>query len=388
LARRTAYDLGVSYSGPIVDTCVFHDWSSMRALEPYLSRGWKELIFPKGQHVYPSPIRSSPLYQNPRGSKAATSYPPSGGRPGSSFEFLKEQVLTGGGRERVVLAYDDAILTTAFPNHHAARAVVRAANDWTAEQWLAGDDPLYGLVMVVSQVPHDAAAEIRRVGQNPRMVGVALGANALGQAFGHPVYEPIMAAASELDLPLVLQVGSDASATGITPPVAGGLPATFAEFRALGHHPIMTHVANMIFQGVFVRHPSLRLVLLGCGASWLPGYLWRLNYWFKHGAEEAPWNTQQPIDYFRDRIRISSYGLEATPDPERLIAALDTLPWIGSALMYGSGYPNADSEEAAALAARLPAAWHKKVFKENALDAFRWPRTATIGLPETSLRRS
>src|SRR5215469_16419785 len=78
VARKTAFELGEDYAGQIVDTCVFHDWPSMRTLEPYLSRGWKELIFPRGQHVYPSPIRSSPLYQNPLGSKAAEAYPPAG----------------------------------------------------------------------------------------------------------------------------------------------------------------------------------------------------------------------------------------------------------------------------------------------------------------------
>jgi predicted TIM-barrel fold metal-dependent hydrolase len=274
-----------------------------------------------------------------------------------------------------VLGYDDALLTTAFTNLHAARAMVRAANDWTAQEWLARDPRLHGLIMVQSSVPEEAAAEIRRVGEDERMVGVALGANGLSTPFGHLVYHPIYAAACELDLPLVLQVG-DSATTATSPPVAGGLPSTYGEYRALGMHAHMSHVATMIIQGVFERFPTLRLVLVGGGASWLPGYLWRLNYWHKAAQQSAPWLTRLPSDYFRDHIWVTTYQLEVSPAPERLATVLGTLPWIDRNLLYASGYPNRDAAEPSEVAARLPEAWHAGVFAGNAEACFRWPTRA------------
>jgi predicted TIM-barrel fold metal-dependent hydrolase len=359
----------------VIDCCVFHEWASPLTLAPYLSAGWAELVRRPGDKGGPVNFQSQWLYSNPLGNKSgAAVIDPISGVPGSDFETLSAQLLRGNLRDRIVLGYDDGLLATAFPNHYLAREVVRAANDWTSNEWLSRDHRLYGLVLISSSLPDDAAAEIRRAGRNDRMVGVALGANALGLPFGHPIYHPIYRAASEMGLPIVLQVGSDASADLMTPPVAGGLPATYAEYWTLGGHSLMSHVSAMIVQGVFELFPDLKLLLLGGGASWLPGYLWRLDYWYKTDEQEAPWLRKLPSDYFRDNIRVTTYSLESPPKAEQLWAALKTLPWFESNLMFASGYPNADWEEPGAIAKRTPSAWHPALFRANALNFFRWPK--------------
>jgi predicted TIM-barrel fold metal-dependent hydrolase len=80
-----------------------------------------------------------------------------------------------------------------------------------------------------------------------------------------------------------------------------------------------------------------------------------------------------PIDYFRDHVRVATYGLEAPEPADRLATALGTLPWIDSSLLYGSGYPNFDYEEPDSIAARLPDQWQPNVFHDNATGLFRWP---------------
>ena len=356
----------------IVDCCAFHDWPSTHALAPYLSEGWREVFLEPNRKGGPARVRANPMYVDPMGSKRPSAFPDEG-PAGSDPDLLIAQLLDEGGRDRVVLGYDDALLSTAFTNLHAARAVIRAANDWTAEEWLARDSRLYGLLMVQAAVPEEAAAEIRRVGGHERMVGVALGANALSTPFGHPVYHPIYEAACEMNLPLVLQVGSDSATTSSSPPVAGGLPSTYGEYHALAMHPLMSHVATMIIQGVFERFPQLRVMLVGGGASWLPGYLWRLNYWHKAAHQSAPWLTRLPSDYFRDHFWVTTYQLERSPSPERLAAVLGTLPWIGSRLVYASGYPNRDAAEPDEVAARLQDDWRPGVFAANSAACLRWP---------------
>lgn len=356
-----------------VDACVFHEWASSRVLGPYLSEGWRELILRPGDPFGPANVRSAWLYPpNPVGAKATGAYP-ADGPAGSSYETLRQQLLTSGGRDRVVLGYDEGILSTIFPNYYAAREVARAANDWTLSEWLSRDDRLFGMVLISSALPGDAAREIRRAGADERMVAVALGGNALGRPFGHPIYAPIHEAAAEMGLPLILQVGSDAGTDQITPPLAGGLPATHAEYRALGMHSHMSHVASLIVHGVFERFPDLQLLLIGGGAAWIPAWLWRLDYWYRSTQLELPWLRQEPSAYFRQAIRVGTYQLESPRQVERLTTALQAIPGIERLLIYASCYPNSDAEEHAAIRARLPESWHDRVFSENALEFFRWP---------------
>jgi predicted TIM-barrel fold metal-dependent hydrolase len=349
-----------------IDACVFHDWASKKELGPYMPKGWRELLVDRAE--IGSSLRARSLYQNPLGAKDSAAYPAKGAA-GSDPALLVEQLLSDGTRDRVVLGFDEAILTTAFPAHYVARAVVRAANDWTADRWLGHDKRLFGMILVSNALPDDAAKEIGRMAKNERMVAVAMGANAQGKPFGHPVYHPIYSAASEAGLPVVLQVGSDVAGTLITPPVAGGLPATFGEFRALGAQSLASHVASLILQAVFEVFPDLQIVLVGGGATWVAPALWRLNYIYQLNEHDAPWLKKSPAEYFQKHVKVSTYSLE----PGHLEKALGALPWFADSLLYASGYPNSDWEQAATIAERLPADWHARVFRDNALAAFRWP---------------
>ena len=236
---------------------------------------------------------------------------------------------------------------------------------------------LFGVAVLPNQVPQDAAQEIRRIGTHPQIVGVSLGTNTLGRKFGHAVYDPVYEAASEVGLPLVLQLGSDASAQveAFAAPTGGGPAATYGEWRALGNHSHMSHVASLIYQGVFVRYPGLKLLLVGGGAAWIPGYLARLDYWHKSLQLDVPWLDEQPSETFLRHCRVSTWGLESPAQPERLVKLLSTLPEPGASqlLIYTSRYPKGDGEPLDALRDRLPESWHRDVFRTNAENFFRWP---------------
>ncbi len=363
-------------SSRVIDAGVFHEWSSTLTLTPYMEPAWAELVTRKGDRGGPLRLATNWLYRNPmHGNKAAASYP-SKGIPGSDREMLAKRP-----GDALVLGYDEGLLATGFAYHYLARAAVRAANDWTIEQWLEKDPRFHGLVLVSTGMPDEAAAEIRRVGKHERMVGVALGANGLGLPFGHPAYHQIYEAAAELSLPLVIQVGSDAMTDQIVPPVAGGLPSTYAEFKVLGGQPSMTHAVSLITEGVFDRFPGLRVMMLGTGVAWLPGYLWRLDWWWKTNKLEAPWMQMPASAYFLKFMRISTYGFEWPREPQRLIRALKTVPTVEDMLMYASGWPNADYEDPELVASRLPEEWRDRVMHGNAEAFFRWPGSARSGQP-------
>jgi predicted TIM-barrel fold metal-dependent hydrolase len=356
--------------GRCVDGLVFHDWPSPLTLTPYMSAAHRRLVERTELSAILGPLRLSAkwLYEHPVAGA-------SGGA--CTFESVRAELLDAGARRRVVLGYHDGLLATAYPTYYVARAAVTAANDWTIDTWLSRDERLFGLILISTASPRDAAAEICRVGQHPQMVGVAMGANTLGRPFGDQIYDPIFRASAELDLPLVVQVGSDGVTDQNVLPLAGGAPLTFGEYSALGAQSLMGHAASFIGESVFDRFPRLRILLVGGGASWIPGTLWRLDQWHKSYPMGAPWLTRLPSEYFVDHFWVGTVSLESTPGGPRLAQLLSTVDGLASRLLYTSGYPGWQAEEPWDLARRLPEDLHASVFCEAADAFFRWPSTGS-----------
>lgn len=360
------------YTGPVIDACTFHDWQSITEFGPYLSGGWHEALIRPTSIAGPNEFRNAPLYRSPVGKTHPAAMTP-GRRPGTDIQQTLEQLFADGRRECTVLGYDDALLSLEFGNEQAVRPVVQAANDWTIDTWLSADPRLTALALIQSSVPESAAAELRRIGTHDQIVGVAMGLNGLGMPFGHPVYHPIYEAASELDLPLVIQVGSDTGVSLLAAPIGGGVASTTAEVNAWGAHPLMSHLSSMIFDGIFDYFPKLKVLLVGGGASWVPSFIWRLDFWYNNLHWEAPTLQGPPSEYFKRHARVSTYQLEAPAAPGRLTTALSTVPWIDDILIYAGGYPNLDWLEPAENLVALPAEWQQKVLHDNAADFFRLP---------------
>jgi len=378
----------------VIDACAFHEWPSTETLVGYMDEAWHELLMRPGDIAGPVNVRGGRLFTDPRGQKqaavsSAVFADAKGGVPGSSFETFQADVLDARpDLERVVIGYEQSLSSTVYPHPWITREVVRAANDWTAEEWLARDDRVYGMILVSTLLPDDAAAEIRRAGQNERFVAIALGCNGLARPFGDPAYRAIHEAAAELDLPFVVQIGSDAATGQAGSPVGGGAPVTYAEFRALGAHSHMSHATSFVLQGAFARHPNLKLLLVGGGAVWVPQYVWRLDYGYKGRRHMVPWLKRLPSEYFLDHVRVSTHSLERPRQPERLARALGVMPGIEHVLTYTGCWPSPDSETPEAIGARLPKEWHDAVFGDNARDFFRWPdrprAAATAAAAETT----
>ena len=254
----------------------------------------------------PVKLRGTFLYGDPRGAKLADAHPESG-PAGSSLELLVEQVLDDGDRDAVVFGYDEGLLATVCANHWVAREVARAANDWTIDGWLSRDPRLHATVMISTALPQDAAAEVRRAGEHPQMVAVALGGNALAKPFGHALYHPIYEAAANFGCRWCCRSVEDGGADVVSAPVAGGLPATYAEYKVLAVQSHMTHATSLIAHGVFDIFPQLEVLLVGGGVGWIPSFLWRMDYWFKQNAHETPWLKRPPSEYFVRHFRVATH---------------------------------------------------------------------------------
>jgi len=365
----------------VIDACVHHTWANQADVTAYMSKRWQTyLAQPEKIEGAPDAIPILPMFpfHHPDGDKLAGSTP-ARGPAGSDFELFVEQHLERTGSDRVILSHDAGMFTPSLPNPEIAADVVQAINTWTVEDWASRDPRLYTLILVPTQTPDLAAEEIARWAGEPRVVGVLLAANGLNRPFAHPAYDPILAAAEAHDLPLVIHVGADALPESLTHPTAGGLPTMYAEFAMFKPQAAMTNLVSLICQGAFDRHPRLRVMFSGAGVGWLPPVMWRCDSEYSAYRRETL-ITALPSEYVRRHVRVCTNPFDVSPRPEQLIRFMQAYGGLEDILIYGSGYPNWDTDWPEQLAERMPADWGEKVFHTNALDFFRWERSdETLG---------
>ena len=205
---------------------------------------------------------------------------------------------------------------------------------------------------------------------NPKIAAVTLSPT-IGRLLGHPLYNPIYEAASELGLPVVIHRGIDAITDAPTG-IAAGAPYTFAEYQTLSPLSVTTNMMSLITNGVFARFPRLRFYVVGVGVLWAEAMLLRIDTLWRSLRRDFPWVIEPPSEYFARQVRIGLYGLELG-SPDTLRRLFEHKPHLRELLCYGSGYPSWDTAWPAKVKDVVPAEWHGDVFHVNAERWFRWP---------------
>lgn len=217
----------------VVDCTVDHGWASPGELLDYLPASWRDYVgtpntLPGGFGA--RPLLSPSVWAPPTDDGARYAFPRSHAPAVPDLATLADEWLDVHGIDYALLTFGTARTLAAGINPNLALALVRAANDWTAERWLEADasDRVRGVIMVPEQMPDEAAREIRRVAPHPKMAAVLIAGNGLGKPAGHPVWHPIYEAAADVGLPILLCAGGDFVQDTITYPTAGGPPSTLS----------------------------------------------------------------------------------------------------------------------------------------------------------------
>jgi uncharacterized protein len=373
----------------VIDCGISHSWASDEEIIEYLPSGWREYMIVHSPHAWHSYLRGegarpagalvdTPLsshdlaYSDPREELPPDVVSGDSLAGCSDYATLDRHHLQPCGIDRGLLVHGTGLLVPAKSVVRLTDALARAINDWTIERWLAEDDRLYASLLVPTQVPDLAAAEIRRLGPAERIVAVLLCANGLGRPFGHPAYDPIYRAAAELDLPIIIRAGGDELMESSTYSVAGGLPRTYVEHRTLAPQVLMTHAASLIGQGVMKRYPSLRFLLLGGSMTWVTPFLWRLDAGFRSFRHDVLWLRALPSEIFRQYFMVGTDPFVCAVDPATLAHYLTVDPSLAQLTCYSSGYPDTEYTRPDEVAALLPLDWRRAVLQENASRFFGW----------------
>jgi len=218
-----------------------------------------------------------------------------------------------------------------FKDPGLEKAVYRAYNDYVVELNSADPDRLIVLPWLNANHPETCAPELLRL--------AALGVKAVefsvsdaGVPVFSPDWEPLWAAAEDAGIPLCTHVG-DAAGTPYPPNEFGQSLAHFAQVPFI---PMGRHVAQLVFSGMFERHPKLHFTVGECRIGWLPFlFQWMVrcqNDRLPDGTFPLP---HKPTDYITRNMSFTFeedyVGMKMIDDPEL---------WLDKTAMWGNDYPH------------------------------------------------
>ena len=317
--------------------CDIHPARATRTeLYPFLANRWHEHLEIYEKHPYQGMMEGPPYPKAQPNASRRDAYPPEGGPQGSSLVFMQKQHLDP---NNVVLGVLNPLATgQGIRNQDLAVAICSAINDWQIEKWTSKDARLKGSIVVANEDGPAAAAEIRKRAGDKNFVQVLLLSRNV-EPLGQRRYWPIYQAAEDAGLP----VGVHAFGFGGNPITASGWPSFYIE-EMVGHSQCQqTALASLVLEGVFERHPKLKMIMIEAGFGWTPSLCWRLDKVWQRLKSEVPHVKRPPSEYIRDHIYWTTQPME---DPERRQDLFDVIDWIGwDKLLFATDYPHWDFDD-------------------------------------------
>jgi predicted TIM-barrel fold metal-dependent hydrolase len=246
-----------------------------------------------------------------------------------------------------------------------AAAHCRAYNTWALEVCQSYNRRLYPVCHVSLRNPVEAARELERLAKaGVRAIFIAaMPVN--GTSLGNPKFDPVWAAAQNLELAVGLHLVVHKAYIGNEWHRDSDPGFMFMSMNVI-QDPRMA-LTTMVYDGVFERFPRLRVATIESASGWVAEWLDRLDYRYSYMGHTT--QMRRPAsEYFARNIWISA-------DPEER-----TLPYMIELLgddkfFIGSDYPHAEGftqpvAKARRALGRLPATAVDKVLGGNAARFF------------------
>lgn len=263
-------------------------------------------------------------------------------------------------------------LILATVNHDPTAVALASAYNRYITHTFADEDGMKLNLLVATQRPEEAAAEIHEWAGHPDVVGVQLPADGLVPPAGHQRYDPIYEAATEHGLPIVMHSG-DAGAQTVFP-IQRNWAETFAEAHAFSFPAqAIWQLISQVFQGTPERFPDLEFVIQEAGCEWLPWLLWRLDDHYLQNSQDVPVLQKRPSEYIRDQYYFTTQPLGHTENPEQLANVLEAAGGPET-LLFSSDHPHPDFDPPAELFVPLRTRFDEAAIRgmmgETAADVF------------------
>jgi predicted TIM-barrel fold metal-dependent hydrolase len=339
-----------------IDCDVHVEPPSMDALLEYLDPYWHEYIWGGrigiGHGLYPPAETLSARSE----ARAAGSFPP------RSYEALRSELLDPYRPRAVVLTCVASFQAGRNPYYEAA--ITRAINEWMRTEFLDRDERLFGSIVVPTLDPEAAADEIDRLSGDRRFAQVLLPVRS-ETPWGNVRYRALHAAVARNNVPIALHAWGG---VGMAPTTTGGASSYFEDYLYNSQIIAPAQVLSLVAEGVFERHPSIRVVLSELGFGWIPSLMWRYDKDWKALWRETPWVHERPSAYIKRHFRATT---SPTQIPRRVTGAEveQFVAMLGASefLMYSSDYPHDHGEDGSEkLLAALGTEGREAVLRGNA----------------------
>jgi predicted TIM-barrel fold metal-dependent hydrolase len=248
-------------------------------------------------------------------------------------EHLRDMALDGVAGE--VLYPSQGLFYFKVADRLLMSAIFRAYNDWLAEFCSADRARLKGIAMVNLDDVEEGIAELERAARLG-LSGAMIAEYPLeDRRYDRSEYEPFWTAAQALDMPLSLH-----TATRRQGKIRGAGERTLrdASSRATKALWPATSMCDMIFAGVFERHPRLKLAIVEFELAWAPHLLATMDYTYRERHEEALYRFKGgmlPSDFFHRNVFLS-FQEDAIGIRLRDVIGVRNMMW-------GSDYPHSES---------------------------------------------
>ena len=241
-----------------------------------------------------------------------------------------------------VLYPSQGLVLYSVPDSEVASAAMRVYNDWIADFCTASPKRLKGIGMLNVDNIDEAVAELIRCREKGLCGALIPVAPPAWGSYRLPEYDRLWAAAQDLGMPLSLHVGTDRADPRIGDAAFRLNVQHVPPSRFLNQdYQVRISLSEMIYSGVFERFPKLRIGSIEHELSWIPIFLFRLDYNYTDRPPRGPeWRRFSdpnvlPSDFFRRNVFASfqedPYGMRM-----RDVFGVDCLVW-------GSYYPHTES---------------------------------------------
>jgi hypothetical protein len=273
-----------------------------------------------------------PRFQQPRGSKTHVS---AGGevRTGGRDPVERLRVLDDEGIRAAVLFPSLGMMFGLYNDPEVAAAMCAAYNDELATYCATDSRRLVGIALLPQQEPKLAAAELERCIERHGFVGGVMRPNRIaGLTVDDPSFEPLWAAAADLDAPIVLH---EAYTGGGIDTVGEDRMPSYAGAHVVSHaFEQMTAMLTLCLSGVLHRHPGLRLGFFEAGCGWAPYWTERIEEHYE--LAPADFTGGDPHGLLNTRTWLT-FEVE-----ERTLPAVCELGWAEN-LCFASDFPHYDA---------------------------------------------
>ena len=248
-------------------------------------------------------------------------------------QHLKDMVLDGVAGE--VLYPSQGLFYFKVADTPLMSAIFCAYNDWLAEFCRTDPARLKGIAMINLDDVEEGVSELERTARLGLSGAMITEYPAEDRRYDQPEYEKFWAAAASLDMPLSLH-----TATRRQGKIRGVGPGTLRDASSRStkaHYPALS-MCDMIFSGVFERHPSLMLAIVEFELAWAPHVLSSMDYTYRERHGEAIYRFKGdtcPSDFFRRNV-VLSFQEDVIGIRLRDVIGVDNMMW-------GSDYPHSES---------------------------------------------